>query len=239
ANSPGAAPPRADPSTACCSAANATTPATRSTTFAPWWSSPASARTWPRSSCRGCGTSSRGTRPAPPGSRTDRSGGGEPMKSVEQHVSDILAVVSRPEPIELDLLRAHGAVLAEPVTAKVPLPPFDNSAVDGYAVRAADVAAATPQTPVTLPVVADIPAGDSFSSAIPAGCCARIMTGAPLPAGADAVVPVEWTDGGVATVTVRRAAESGDAVRVAGGDVKEGAEVLPPGVRIGPAETAV
>ncbi|HLU97746.1 MAG TPA: gephyrin-like molybdotransferase Glp [Thermobifida alba] len=161
------------------------------------------------------------------------------MKSVEQHVSDILAVVSRPEPIELDLLRAHGAVLAEPVTAKVPLPPFDNSAVDGYAVRAADVAAATPQTPVTLPVVADIPAGDSFSSAIPAGCCARIMTGAPLPAGADAVVPVEWTDGGVATVTVRRAAESGDAVRVAGGDVKEGAEVLPPGVRIGPAETAV
>lgn len=161
------------------------------------------------------------------------------MKSVEQHVSDILAVVSRPDPIELDLLRAHGAVLAEPVTAELSLPPFDNSAMDGYAVCAADVATATPQTPVTLPVIADIPAGDVFASAIPVGCCARIMTGAALPKGADAVVPVEWTDAGVAEVTVHRAVEAGHAVRQAGSDVKEGTEVLPAGVRIGPAEVAV
>ncbi|MEY9213868.1 molybdopterin molybdotransferase MoeA [Thermobifida halotolerans] len=160
------------------------------------------------------------------------------MKSVEQHVNDILAVVTPPEPIELDLLRAHGAVLAEPVTAQVALPPFDNSAMDGYAVRAADVAAATAEAPVSLPVVADIPAGDSFTSAIPEGCCVRIMTGAPMPVGADAVVPVEWTDGGVATVAIHRAAEAGNAVRLAGGDVEKGAELLPPGVRIGPAELA-
>ena len=91
------------------------------------------------------------------------------MKSVAQHVSDILAVVSRPDPIELDLLRAHGAVLAEPVTAELSLPPFDNSAMDGYAVCAADVATATPQTPVTLPVIADIPAGTCSPQPSPSG----------------------------------------------------------------------
>lgn len=164
---------------------------------------------------------------------------GEPMKSVEQHVSDILSLVSRPEPIELDLLRAHGSVLAEPVESAVSLPPFDNSAMDGYAVRSADVAEAAEHSPVSLPVVADIPAGDSFAAAIPAGMCARIMTGAPLPAGADAVVPVEWTDGGVATVAVHRPAAAGNAIRRSGTDVRKGTEVLSAGVRIGPAELSV
>ncbi|WP_133743653.1 molybdotransferase-like divisome protein Glp [Actinorugispora endophytica] len=161
------------------------------------------------------------------------------MKSVEQHVSDILATVSSPRPIELDLLRAHGSVLAEQVVAEVSLPPFDNSAMDGYAVRSADVAGASTGEPVLLPVVADIPAGDTFTSVIPAGMCARIMTGAPMPVGADSVVPVEWTDGGAATVAVRRPAAEGNAVRREGGDVRKGTEVLSAGVRIGPAEIAV
>ncbi|MBX6166999.1 MAG: molybdopterin molybdenumtransferase MoeA, partial [Thermobispora bispora] len=122
------------------------------------------------------------------------------MKSVDRHLADILAAVRPLAPLEIDLDHALGTVLAEDVTAPVPLPPFDNSAMDGYAVRAEDVASA----PVTLPVVDDIAAGDGGVHAIGPGHAARIMTGAPLPAGADAVVPVEWTAGGTARVTIDR-----------------------------------
>ncbi|RCV57102.1 molybdotransferase-like divisome protein Glp [Marinitenerispora sediminis] len=161
------------------------------------------------------------------------------MKSVERHIADVLELVEPLDPIELDLLRAHGAVLAEPVTSAVSLPAFDNSAMDGYAVVADDVAAAAPDRPVTLPVVADIPAGDPGAHAIRPGMCARIMTGAPMPAGATAVVPVEWTDAGVARVAVHRPARAGNAVRRAGEDVEAGTRVLRDGVRIGAAELAV
>src|ERR1700754_3993376 len=116
------------------------------------------------------------------------------MKSVEEHLAGILSAVPLLAPLDIALLDAEGTALAEPVAAPVPLPPFDNSAVDGYAVCASDVAAASPERPVTLPVIGDIMAGDQTISAIEPGLCARIMTGAPLPAGADAVVPVEWTD---------------------------------------------
>src|SRR5690606_2522651 len=133
------------------------------------------------------------------------------LKTVEQHIADVLELVQPLEPIELDLLRAHGGVLAESVTSPVSLPRFDNSAMDGYAVRVDDVADATEEKPVQLPVVADIAAGDSASHAIGDGMCARIMTGAPMPAHAQAVVPVEWTDGGVARVEIRRPARRGNA----------------------------
>ncbi|PRY00439.1 gephyrin-like molybdotransferase Glp [Allonocardiopsis opalescens] len=158
------------------------------------------------------------------------------MKTVEQHIADILSVVQPVYPIELDLLRAYGGVLAEPITADVALPPFDNSAMDGYAVRMADVAAAGPGSPVKLPVVADIGAGDGGVYAIRDGMAARIMTGAPLPAGAEAVVPVEWTDGGIAEVLIRRAPRPGNAVRRAGDDVRPGTVVLRRGTRVGSAE---
>ncbi|WP_017558292.1 molybdotransferase-like divisome protein Glp [Nocardiopsis baichengensis] len=161
------------------------------------------------------------------------------MKSVERHISDILGLVRPVPPIELDLLRAQGAVLAEDVTAPVSLPPFDNSGMDGYAVVAADTAAAGGREPVRLPVVGDIAAGDPGAYAVRSGYCARIMTGAPMPAGADAVVPVEWTDGGRAEVAVRRPAAAGDAVRRAGGDVREGDTVLRAGARLGAAELGV
>ncbi|GAA3723979.1 molybdopterin molybdotransferase [Spinactinospora alkalitolerans] len=161
------------------------------------------------------------------------------MKTVEQHTADILELVEPLEPIELGLLGAHGAVLAEPVASSVQLPGFDNSSMDGYAVRAVDVAAASQEAPVSLPVVADIPAGDAGTGAIPVGTCARIMTGAPVPVGADAVVPVEWTDGGVASVTVHRSVREGNAIRRAGEDVDKGAVVLRQGARIGAAEMAV
>ncbi|WP_116246105.1 gephyrin-like molybdotransferase Glp [Nocardiopsis sp. FIRDI 009] len=161
------------------------------------------------------------------------------MKTVEQHVNDVLGLIAPPEPTELDLLRAHGTVLAEAVTSPVSLPGFDNSSMDGYAVCAADLASATADDPVSLPVIADIAAGDGGPVAVRPGMCARIMTGAPLPAGADAVVPVEWTDGGTTTVRVDRPVRAGNAVRRAGDDVREGAEVVRAGVRIGAGETGV
>ncbi|MDA2809178.1 molybdopterin molybdotransferase MoeA [Nocardiopsis sp. RSe5-2] len=161
------------------------------------------------------------------------------MKSVERHISDILGLVRPLPPIELDLLRAQGAVLAEDVAAPVALPPFDNSGMDGYAVVAADVAGASGAAPVRLPVAGDIAAGDTGAHAVRSGYCARIMTGAPMPAGADAVVPVEWTDGGRAEVAVHRPAAAGNAVRRAGGDVGAGDTVLRAGARLGAAELGV
>src|SRR5690606_40537989 len=107
----------------------------------------------------------------------------------------------------------------------LPLPPFDNSAMDGYAVRAADVAGASETRPVVLPVMDDVAAGDGRTYAVGRGMAARIMTGAPVPGGADAVVPVEWTDGGTVRVAIRRAPEPGNAIRRAGeGERKSVAE---------------
>ncbi len=157
------------------------------------------------------------------------------MKSVDRHLADILATVRPLAPLEVELERALGTVLAEDVTAPVSLPPFDNSAMDGYAVRAEDVAAA----PVTLPVIEDVAAGDSELRAIGPGMVMRIMTGAPLPTAADAVVPVEWTDGGTARVTVHRAVPVGNAIRRSGEDVHAGDVVLSQGTRIGPAQIGI
>ena len=120
---------------------------------------------------------------------------------------------------------AAGLVLAEDVPAPLSLPVFDNSAMDGYAVRAAEVADAG-TTPVRLPVAADIPAGRTDTLTLAPGAAHRIMTGAPLPAGADAVVPVEATDGGTEWVQIRAAARPGQHVRRAGEDVTAGSVVL-------------
>lgn len=160
------------------------------------------------------------------------------LKPVDRHLADILAAVRPLPPIRLGLLEAVGGVLADPVTATAPVPGFDNSAMDGYAVCADDLAGASDAEPVRLTVVADIAAGDGGVNAIRPGMCARIMTGAPLPAGADAVVPVEVTDGGVAHVAVRRPVERGGYVRRAGEDVRAGDEVLPAGTALGAAEIA-
>ena len=121
------------------------------------------------------------------------------MISVAEHLGRILDVVQPLSPLALGLMDAHGCVLTEDVVAPAPLPGFDNSAVDGYAVRLADVASATEQEPVVLPVTGDVAAGPASPLRVSGGSCVRIMTGAMVPAGADAVIPVEWTDGGVAT----------------------------------------
>jgi molybdopterin molybdotransferase len=157
------------------------------------------------------------------------------MDTVDGYLAEILAAIRPLAPRELSLEDADGGVLAEDITAQWPLPSFDNSAMDGYAVRAADIAAATRAAPVTLPVAGEIAAGDTGEHQLAPGSCLRIMTGAPMPAGADAVVPVELTDGGTTQVAIREAVAAGDSVRRAGDDAAPGDALLAAGIRLGPA----
>jgi len=159
-----------------------------------------------------------------------------PLKSVDDQLADILRTVSPLSAIDVMLLDAHGCVLAEDITASGALPAFDNSAMDGYAVHRADLAEASEEQPVRLPVVGDIAAGARSLSAVSPGFCVRIMTGAPVPPGADAVVPQEWTDQGIATVAITRAPEPGQHIRRAGEDVTAGEVVLRAGVHLGAAQ---
>ena len=155
------------------------------------------------------------------------------MLSVADHRSRILAGVRAAEPVELPLRAARGLVLAQPVASAVDLPGFDNSAMDGYAVRAADVAGASAETPVTLPVDYDVPAGARTPICLAPGRACRIMTGAPLPDGADTVVQVEHTDGGSEQVQVFQGAEPGRHIRRSGEDVRRGEQVLDAGQVLG------
>jgi molybdopterin molybdotransferase len=158
---------------------------------------------------------------------------------VEEHLDAVLAAIRPMAPARLALEDAEAGVLAEDAAALCPLPSFDNSAMDGYAVRAADVASASSGSPVTLPVTDEIPAGDTRALTVAPGTSLRIMTGALLPAGADAVVPVEWTDAGRDSVRIFQAAEPGHAIRRRGDDVSEGQVLLKPGTRLGPAKVAL
>jgi molybdopterin molybdotransferase len=157
------------------------------------------------------------------------------LEPVDSYLADVLSSIRPIAARELSLDEADGAVLTSDITASWPLPPFDNSAMDGYAVFAADVAMASEQTPVTLPVRGEVPAGDTRALQLVPGSCLRIMTGAMLPAGTDAVVPVEWTDGGTDHVTIRQPAPAGHAVKRTGGDAAPGDVLLAAGTRLGPA----
>lgn len=155
------------------------------------------------------------------------------MKRVSDHLSDILETIQPLPALDVHLLDAHGCVLTEDVVAPWPLPQFDNSAMDGYAVCADDVANATADEPVELPVVADIAAGETDVSAIGPGLSARIMTGAPVPARADTIVPVEQTDGGTARVQIMATALPGAHIRRTGEDVSADDVVLGAGTYLG------
>jgi molybdopterin molybdotransferase len=137
---------------------------------------------------------------------------------------------------DVPLDRALGLVAAAEVLAREAVPPFANSGMDGFAVRAADVAGATDAAPVTLRVTDDLPAGRLPRHAVEPGAAARIMTGAPVPPGADAVVPVEWTESAGDTVRVRRPVRVGANVRPAGEDLAPGARVVAPGDVLRPAD---
>ncbi|MGH8834930.1 MAG: molybdotransferase-like divisome protein Glp [Actinomycetes bacterium] len=158
------------------------------------------------------------------------------MRSVDEHMAEVLAGIDPIAAFHQQLIDAHGCLLDEDVIAPVDLPSFDNSAMDGYAVRAADVEGASELQGVVLPVVGDIAAGDLSEWMLEPGTTARIMTGAPVPAGADSVVPVEWTDGGVSEVEITRVPEIGQHIRRQGDDVKAGETVLQHGTWLGPTQ---
>ena len=148
------------------------------------------------------------------------------MRSVEAHARVVAELIAPRPPAMLPLEQAEGQVLADDVVAPRSLPGFDNSAMDGYAVIADDVATATEAHPVPLEVAEDIPAGRTDALRIKPGTAHRIMTGAPVPAGATAVVPVELTDRGHPRVSIRTAAQPGQHIRRAGEDVTAGTTVL-------------
>ena len=131
---------------------------------------------------------------------------------------------------------ALGLVAAADVTCPGPVPPFTNSGMDGFAVRAADIAGASDQAPVRLRVLEDVPAGRVAECAVAPGTALRIMTGAPLPAGADAVVPVESTGSAGEHVEIRRSVREGANVRLAGEDLAAGANVVARGDILRPAD---
>ncbi|MBP0451421.1 molybdopterin molybdotransferase MoeA [Kitasatospora sp. RG8] len=177
-----------------------------------------------------------------------RSGG---LWTVDEHLADVLAAVGPLPAIELQLLEAQGCRLDEDVLADGDLPPFDNSSMDGYALRTADTAGATAEYPSVLAVVGDIAAGAGDLPKVGPGQAARIMTGAPVPPGAQAVAPVEWTDGGTGSgqaadamaaavedeeVRVLRPVSEGAHIRRRGSDVAAGSRVLESGTRLGPAQ---
>lgn len=159
----------------------------------------------------------------------------QPLLEVEEAQTRVLAEV---RPLATERIRfdeAAGRVLREDVVAPDDAPLADNSAMDGYAVRASDVA----QVPARLRVTGDVPAGRVAEGRVEAGTAMRIMTGANVPDGADAVVQVEWTDAGSPVVEVRRSVAAGANIRKRGEDVRAGALLLPSGTRLGAAEIAL
>lgn len=172
------------------------------------------------------------------------------MISVEEARERILDLIPRLEPEQRPLADALGQVLAADVTSALTIPPLDNTAMDGYAVRAADTAGATERSPVTLRVIGEVAAGYIYEGEVRSGEAVRIMTGAPIPPGADAVVPFEETDEpegrvfghfekGRPQVGILKAAQPGANLRYAGEDVKQGSLVLGEGTELGPAQLGV
>ncbi len=151
----------------------------------------------------------------------------------------ILAAVPRQPTLRLPLDDALGSVLAEPLVSPLDLPAWTNSAMDGYAARADDVRGATPDRPVSLRVIEQIPAGAFPKRTLARGECARIFTGAPLPAGADTVIRQEDTDLGRDTVAILGDRDAGANIRHAGEDIRRGSLVLEAGSELGAAELGV
>jgi molybdopterin molybdotransferase len=157
------------------------------------------------------------------------------MRTVEEHARVIAGLLEPTGPESLALAAAVGLVLAQDLVAPIDLPPFANSAMDGYAVRAVDLA----ELPVTLPVSQDIPAGRTDTQPLAPGTAARIMTGAPLPPGAEVIVQVERTDGGESLVRIDSAPQPGVHLRTRGEDVAAGTVVLAAGTVVGPTQVGV
>lgn len=154
------------------------------------------------------------------------------MLTYEEAITQILDHVALPAPVEAPLTEVLGMIVAEDVTASFPLPPFANSAMDGYAVRAADV----PNGPTTLPLSGTIAAGDPMGQTLAPGTAMAIMTGAPLPEGADTVVPVEDTEARDGAIFLTDQGHAGQCVRQTGEDVAAGDVVVNADILLRPAD---
>ncbi|HEU4487687.1 MAG TPA: molybdopterin molybdenumtransferase MoeA, partial [Actinomycetota bacterium] len=161
------------------------------------------------------------------------------MLSVSEARRRVLEAFTPIEPTEVLVRDALGLVAAETVTAPHPLPRFANSAMDGYAVRGADAGSASESVPAVLEVIGEVRAGDPGDLEVTPGCAVRIMTGAPLPPGADAVAPVEVTHEDADKVTIVAPAPTGQHVRPAGDDLDAGAVLVEAGQELGPGELAL
>lgn len=171
----------------------------------------------------------------------------KPLLSVEQARERILSHFQPVETETIPLTACVKRVVGADIVAADDLPLFDNSSMDGFAIRAADTSNATPASPVTLGVVADIPAGSTPTTSLAHGQAARIMTGAHMPEGADAVIPVEDTDfhdrapgtRAPATITIGKTMKRGDNVRLRGMDVRAGDVVLKKGSVLKPQDVGL
>ena len=168
-----------------------------------------------------------------------------PLLNVDAAIENILADMKTLEAETVSLPDSYERVLAEDIVSPIDLPPFDNSAMDGYAIRHEDSDGASPSKPATLAVTMDIPAGSAPEGVLEAGQAARIMTGAPVPQGASAVIPVEdtdddWSNGEdsplPAQVRLLRSLAHGENIRVAGENIKTGETIMTAGMVIGAAE---
>jgi len=158
------------------------------------------------------------------------------MITVEEALDKILSHIQPLGFEKVSILEALGRVIAEDIYAPRDIPPLDNSGMDGYAVRYEDVKQATSNHPIRLEVIEDLPAGFIPSKTVEKGQAIRIMTGAPIPKGADAVVPVEDTKKGDGSVLVLTSISLGEHIRRAGEDVKKGEGVISAGDLVRPAE---
>jgi molybdopterin molybdotransferase len=156
-----------------------------------------------------------------------------------QYLSGVLARIRPLPPLDLDLTQAYGNVLADDVPSPGALPAFDHAAIDGYACRVEDVQGARPERPVRLNVVGDIGVTSWRPVRVLPGSCFSVAAGAPLPAGADVVVPPSYTDQGMAAVEIHQAPNRGHAVRRTGDEVTAGATLAKAGTYVSPALVAL
>jgi len=162
------------------------------------------------------------------------------MISVDEALERILVRFQPLEPERVGLMEALDRVLAEDIRSDMDIPPFDNSAMDGYAVRATDTAGASAERPIPLRIIADLAAGYTTQEEVRGGTAVRIFTGAPIPRGADAVVPFEDTERlGEEVVEIGAPVSVGENIRLAGEDIRKGELVLPKGTVLRPQEIGV
>jgi molybdopterin molybdotransferase len=161
------------------------------------------------------------------------------MITVDEALEKVLSCTHPLGPEKVSILEALGRVCAEDILAKRDIPPFDNSGMDGYAVRSADIQDASPNHPAQLEVIEDLPAGFIPKRRVERGKAIRIMTGAPIPEGADSVVPVEETKKDGMFVSIFKAMSQGSHLRRAGGDVRKGERIIARGDLVRPAEVGM